>query len=750
MLRRVLTLACLFVVPAAGMAVPTPVEQAIDALRAAAMGPVALRVSPVTGAVTFFAPRGVSPLRVAARTAASPEARARAFLGEHGKAFGLAATPELRTERTVHDRLGMDHVRFQQLYQGVPVTGGELLVHLRGDAVVAANGRTAPGLSGIDPRPVLTAAEARARAAALLAKHRGIDDATFTPARLEVLDRGLLESRATPVRLAWHLQASRPGLLEDFWVDARTGTVLLHFSQLESARNRTIYTAGDTTTLPGNLLRTEGGPGTGDTDADDAYEFAGITYDYYLNQHGRDSYDGAGAELRSTVHACQASACPLQNAFWNGSQMVYGDDFAAADDVVAHELTHAVTGSTAGLFYYMQSGAMNESFSDIFGETVDLDDAVGNDSAAVRWDIAEDLPIGAIRNMMNPPSHNGDPADTSQYECFSDASDSGGVHENSGIPNHAYALMVDGGSYGGHSITPIGLDQAAAIEYRALTQYLLSASGFQDDADALYQACKDLVGTGGITGGDCDQVTNATAAVGMDQPVSCTPSATAVPALCPAGQAVHDWAYVDFESPIGIPDCPADLASQPAWCVESPAGSQGAYATSGTQSLWGYDKPTPEVQGGYVDFNTGDPLPPNARVQFNHSFGFEDDGFGDYFDGGLLWYSIDNGGSWHDASSLISAGASYTGTLYDGSGNSYGGSAAFVGESWGYTATQLDLSSLAGHPFRLAWVVTTDDGTDDYGWFIDDARVYQCTVANALFSDGFESGNMGAWSAIRP
>ena len=84
--------------------------------------------------------------------------------------------------------------------------------------------------------------------------------------------------------------------------------------------------------------------------------------------------------------------------------MVYGDGYASADDVVAHELTHAVTEHSADLLYYYQSGALNESMSDVFGETVDIETGNGNDAAAVRWYIGEDLPIGAIRNMMNPNS----------------------------------------------------------------------------------------------------------------------------------------------------------------------------------------------------------------------------------------------------------------------------------------------------------------------------------------------------------
>jgi Zn-dependent metalloprotease len=234
-------------------------------------------------------------------------------------------------------------------------------------------------------------------------------------------------------RLAWYVEATGPALREFIWVDAQVGVVLLNFSQIADAKSRSVYTSNHTSALPGSLLRTEGGAATGDTDADNAYDFAGITYDYYLTNHGRDSFDNAGSTIASSVHYCQ-TGCPFGNAFWNGSQMVYGDGFASADDVVAHELTHAITERSANLVYYVQSGALNESFSDIFGETVDLGDGVGNDASGVRWKLGEDLSIGAIRDMMTPTTFSdpGKMSDSAYFVCSNQAwtdssADRGGV-----------------------------------------------------------------------------------------------------------------------------------------------------------------------------------------------------------------------------------------------------------------------------------------------------------------------------------
>jgi Zn-dependent metalloprotease len=129
-------------------------------------------------------------------------------------------------------------------------------------------------------------------------------------------------------------------------VDAHLGAVPLHFNQIHTALNRQIYDNNNNPAsgLPGvGPVRTEGGPPTGITDVDLAYDYSGDTYNFFNTEHGRDSLDNAGMTLISTVRYCDPSSpCPFANAFWNGVQMVYGQGFSAADDVVGHELTHGI------------------------------------------------------------------------------------------------------------------------------------------------------------------------------------------------------------------------------------------------------------------------------------------------------------------------------------------------------------------------------------------------------------------------
>ena len=180
---------------------------------------------------------------------------------------------------------------------------------------------------------------------------------------------------------------------------------------------------------------------------------------------------------RSTVHYGSAYV----NAFWNGTQVAYGDGtVSVADDVVAHELTHGVTQYTSNLFYYRQSGAINESLSDVWGELINLTNGRGNDDPAVRWLIGEDIAgLGAIGGMSNPPAFSDPDRMTSPFYWLAD-SDNGGVHTNNGVNNKAASLMVDGGTFNGQTITGLGVTKVAQIYYEVQTHLLTSASDYAD------------------------------------------------------------------------------------------------------------------------------------------------------------------------------------------------------------------------------------------------------------------------------
>lgn len=695
------------------------VETAVLAMEAIAGAPVDVTRSPVTNLVSFVATSRGHPIGLDVPASTPAWERALAFLAAHGKAFGISDPSKVRMLRaTPKDHVGLEHVRLQQLHKGIPLTAAELTIHLRGASVISVLAKALPDPSKVATKPEIGAGEAALIVNKLLEEKRFIKDAEISTPRLEILNKGLLEGVSSPSRLAWFLVASKIDLREYFWVDATRGGILLSFSQRPDARNLQIHDAFDSNVLPGPLVRSEGGPPTGDPDTDSAYDFSADTYSYFFNEHGRDSFDGSGATIRSTVRFCPSPAeCPFPNAFWNGVQMVYGEGFSVADDVDAHELTHAVTDFSAGLFYYMQSGALNESFSDIFGETVDLTNAGGTDTAAVRWLVGEDVPgLGAIRNMMNPNAF-GDPGKVSdpEFKCFSVDSDQGGVHSNSGVPNHAYALMVDGGTFNGRTVTGIGLAKAGKIQYRTLTNYLTTGSNFLDNYRALQQSCSDLIGTAGITAADCGEVKDALDAVEMDQAICATPSE---PALCPAGQTRTDLFFDGLEGGGSNFGTQTGVGSN-SWFLGD------LFAKTGVLHLLNVPQ-TSGVTDSSVAMNLSVPIPAGgARMQFSHAWEFER-GSSTFFDGAFVEFSTNGGASWSDAGSLIIAGAPYNGTISSCCGNPLGGRAAFVGTSFGYTTTQLNLTSLAGQNARFRFRFGADSAVFSFGSDVDDVRIYRC------------------------
>lgn len=214
----------------------------------------------------------------------------------------------------------------------------------------------------------------------------------------------------------------------------------------------------------------------------DANYYAKQVYDYYKDTFGRESYDDRGSSIISLAHVNKFQGSDNRNnAAWIGDKMIYGDGdgrtftaLSGANDVVAHEITHGVTQETANLNYRNQSGALNESFSDVFSYFVDDEDFLMGEDVYTPGQNGD-----ALRSMSNPerfgqPSHMDDYVNTQ--------SDNGGVHTNSGIPNKA--------AY--NTIRSIGKGKAQQIYYRALTEYLSSNSNFSDAKEALYQSALDL------------------------------------------------------------------------------------------------------------------------------------------------------------------------------------------------------------------------------------------------------------------
>ncbi len=501
--------------------------------------------------------------------------------------------------------------------------------------------------------------------------------------------------------------------------------------------NAKTYSAGNASKWPGSLVcdMTQPNCTNGvDPTADQAQNLAIETYDFYLSNHNRNGIDKNNMPIISTVHYCSASGCPYGNAFWSGAQMVYGDayGFANADDVIAHELTHGVTQYESNLFYFYQSGAINESFSDVWGEYFDQSNGLGNDSPGVKWLIGEDISgWGAIRNMKNPPQF-GDPDKMTSplynKKPFYDPSwDNGGVHYNSGVNNKAVYLMVDGGTFNSKTVTGLGWEKVGAIYYETQTNLLSSGADYSDLYYALQQACTNLIGQHGITTADCLEVKDAVDAVQMNsQPISnFNPDVS----LCPTGMTTADSLSLfkdNFENGSGN----WSTSDATVWSL------QETYASSPTHMFWGDDSfPNNDQTLGLTN---GISLPPGTTpfLHFKHAFAFEHYAT-TYWDGGVLEYfkgDYDAHGDpvWFDAKPLFSGGQNYKGTVYQyaAGSESYGsalqGHLAFVGDSHGYVSSRYNLTSLTGKTVQFRWRFSTDYTGNYGGWYVDDVQVYTC------------------------
>jgi Zn-dependent metalloprotease len=268
-------------------------------------------------------------------------------------------------------------------------------------------------------------------------------------------------------------------------------------------KRRSIYDAHHSLRLPGKLVMSEHKPRSADVEVAEAYDGSGTTFDFYAQIFSRNSIDGRGMRVDSTVHY----GTRFDNAMWNGHQMVYGDGdgllfnrFTAALDVIGHELTHGVTQFTAALGYDGQTGALNEHISDAFGIMV-KQFKLNQTAKESDWLLGAGLFTSrvhgkAVRSMAAPgtayddPTLGRDPQPAHMRHYVDTEDDNGGVHINSGIPNHAFYLAAV--ALGGRTWEVLG-----RIWYRVLTERLTSDADFNDFTRATVDVAGEMFGNGG-------------------------------------------------------------------------------------------------------------------------------------------------------------------------------------------------------------------------------------------------------------
>lgn len=897
---------------------------AVERLRSQTGAQVAL--SDATGTARFVrVPKG----RALGQAKAGKAEHALAFLDSHGRAFGVRdARSELKLVTTATDRWGGSHFTYSQDHRGVPVFGAMLKAHYDPQGNLSAvNGTLVPDID-VDVAPRRSAQEVGAAALGDVA-----GGATVRSSHLVIFREGLAKGVPGDNHLAYEVEVGNGADIREFvFVDAHSGKVIDRFSGIHDALNRRAYDAMGLTAPGPNYPATpfwqEGDPfPTGTAEADNMIAASAETYDLFSKAFGRDSFDGAGATMDSIFN--RGNGCP--NASWNGIFISFCPG-VTTDDVTAHEWGHAYTQYTHNLIYQWQPGALNEAYSDIWGETVDLingrgldspnalrtanactaftppppvltinspasiagnytagsaafgapltpagltgdvvlandgvggpnppsgavgdlsvmdgcetpfanaaalagkiamvyrgncpftqksknaqvngaigvivaNHAIGGNGApgmagvdptitvpvlsvgnadgeliraqlggtvnatlragatapdnSYRWLVGEESTGfgGAIRDMWNPTCYgNAGKVTDAQYTCST--GDNGGVHSNSGIPNHAFALLVDGGTYNGHTVAPLGLTKAAHIYYRAQTVYQGPASVFADHADALEASCSDLIGvnltdivTGApsgqsLTASDCEQIHHAAEAVELrTPPTQCNfvpILAKNPPPLCTAGTSAKDLFRDNFEN---------GDSSLDRW-IRGRSGTTADF----TPRDWTIASDLPDDRAGKAFFGPNPDIgtcapggdetaalhltsPPisipasntNLNLTFDHWLATEPG-----WDGGNLKISV-NGGPWQLVQPADFVYNPYNRTLFtagQGNTNPLAGEGAFSGTdggsvegSWGRSI--VNLSSYAGpqDKVRLRFDIGNDGCTGRFGWYVDDVKVYTC------------------------
>ena len=467
------------------------------------------------------------------------------------------------TLKQEQDPLGFTHQKMQQYFKGVKVEFATATLSSKNGTVQTLNSSYSPIAEDFNVTPSVSNSQALNNAMAHVGATKYMWQNTSEAALAdyqkpsgELVVFPAMKNISETNRLAYKfdIYATAPLYRADVYIDAKTGQFIFENKRIHHANvpatgtslyNGTVSFTADNASGPYRLRQTADGSGIQTFDLNNSTNYnsavdvtssstnftsnptgvqahfgAERTHKYFSQKHGRNSYNNAGAIIKSYV----SYSSNYVNAFWDGSRMTYGDGDGVnygplvSLDICGHEIAHGVTEYSANLVYSYQSGALNESFSDIFGESIEKFASGTND-----WLMGDDIGAGgsggALRSMSNPNAY-GDPDTYLGTNWYSGSGDNGGVHINSGVQNFWFYVLSVGKSGtndlgNSYNVTGIGMDKAAAIAYRNLTVYLNSNSQYSDARNGAIQAARDLYGA------DSPEeiaTTNAWYAVGVGAP----------------------------------------------------------------------------------------------------------------------------------------------------------------------------------------------------------------------------------------
>lgn len=697
------------------------------------------------------------------------KAKADEFLATHYKAFNLNTEKELVFIDEITDNYGLKNVIYRQYFQGVPVYDGNLKFHFNGkNQLSSINGNTLSNIK-VNTKATISQAQAGTMARDFVIKQnlmRSQSPLKIKKNNLLIFPKNLVQGGQAVPYLAYEVEVTNENEVREFlFINAHTGELVEQFTGIHPI-DRKLY---ETNTNANNLKWKEGDPLPGALDIWQRNEV--ITsehmHNFFKNAFNYVSYDNNDASM-ITINNNPDINCP--NANWNESTANYCTG-TASDDVVAHEWGHAYTQYTSGLIYQYQSGALNESYSDVWGESIDLLNGYEDQNEILtlntttsctetqRWKMGEKATaFGApIRDMWNPKC-NGDPASTIDTSYYCGTLDAGGVHTNSGVTNHLYALLVDGGTFNGYTITGIGFVKAAHLWWRAQKNYLTPTSDFAVFADVLEASANDLIGINlqglstsatpaGLSGqvwtaADVNNLKNAILSVQLrtspNTQCNYQPILAPVPALCESANSgalfTEKWENGTGNWSItNIPTNPSSWINRD-WIVKNnlPKGRtgnaifaadpiNGNCSTSMQNGILRLESPLitfPAFTAGVY------------QMAFNHYVATESQ-----WDGGNIKYSL-NGGAWTLLPKTAFTQNGYNLNL-DGTANNDNplrGQAAFTGTdggslsgSWGQSVIDLSrIGVVPGANIKFRFELGTDGCNGNEGWYLDEIYVYNC------------------------
>jgi Zn-dependent metalloprotease len=465
-------------------------------------------------------------------------------LEEYGDFFGVEnPQKDLKLLKKTKDKKDFTHLRYNQEYEGVPVFGGQMIVHLEKNlSSVSANASLAPEIS-LDPDPKISKEKAEEKAVKKWEKKFKSENPKILSSALVVFSEELVKNDPKGKNyLTWLVEVFKdePRSREYYFINAKNGDEIFQITGIkEISREVFDCSNGDWPCYLDDLVggytfgRSEGQPARGanpvlgGTDVDDSYDMAGAMHNYIESKFSLDGANNQGGIGDGyTADADETEVYDYLDEIWYGCPNAFWDGFSVNfckgmvhNDVFGHEYGHAIVDFSVpgGLTYSFESGALHEAYSDIFGEALEHERTGSSD-----WLMGENIHLdgfdGPIRNAVNPNSLN-DPARFYDSRFYCGYGDGGGVHWNSPVVTHAAYLLATGGSFNGCSVSGIGRSKMESIFYRALASYFTSSTDFGRAYSALNLACADLYGTGS---GECVSVRRALQAAEMDQEGACS------------------------------------------------------------------------------------------------------------------------------------------------------------------------------------------------------------------------------------